>query len=64
MIGLVVSNRINRIFFVSCLVACVSVVIGFAASYVLDLPFSHSIVVVYGLVFLSATMIKQVLRAS
>lgn len=62
MIGLISSRRIGMIFFISCVAAAFSVVIGLACSYIWDLPSSPVIVGLYSLVFMLVAGITTVSR--
>ncbi|MBL7130990.1 MAG: metal ABC transporter permease [Candidatus Omnitrophica bacterium] len=58
MIGLIIARRIGMIFFISCLAAALSVVIGLICSYLWDLPSSPTIVGLYSLLFILCFLLR------
>ena len=59
MIGLAIARRVRSIFVIACSSACLCVVAGLALSYVWDLPTSPVIVVLYGILFAAAAVVKK-----
>jgi len=62
MIGLISAKRISMIFFISCSIAVLSVVIGLFLSYIWDLPSSPTIVGLYGLILILIGGVKGILN--